>query len=74
MVNKSPAAFISIREIDDLQRKNRSTISKKKEEGLWIGYEGACYYFSEQEVSADYANVTKSLLQPFLPFLRNVFD
>ena len=47
MVNKSPAVFIFIREIDDLQRENRSTISKEKVEGLWIGYEGACYYFSE---------------------------
>ena len=33
-VNKSPAAFIFIREIDDLQRENRSTISKEKVEGL----------------------------------------
>ena len=47
MVNKSPAVFIFIREIDDLQRENRSTISKEKVEGLWAGYEGACYYFSE---------------------------
>ena len=44
---KSPAVFILIREIDDLQRENRSTISKEKVEGLWAGYEGACYYFSE---------------------------
>ena len=36
-----------IREIDDLQRENRSTISKEKVEGLRTGYEGACYYFSE---------------------------
>ena len=34
MVNKSPAVFIFIREIDDLQRENRSTISKEKVEGL----------------------------------------
>jgi len=47
MVNKSPAGFIFIREIDDLQRENRSTISREKVEGLWISYEGACYYFSE---------------------------
>ena len=47
MVNKSPAVFIFIREIDDLQRENRSTISNEKVEGLWTGYEGACYYFSE---------------------------
>ena len=33
-VNKSPAAFIFIREIDDLQRENRSTISNEKVEGL----------------------------------------
>ena len=32
VVNKSPAVFI--REIDDLQRENRSTISKEKVEGL----------------------------------------
>ena len=31
---KSPAVFILIREIDDLQRENRSTISKEKVEGL----------------------------------------
>ena len=31
LVNKSPAAFIFIRKIDDLQRENRSTISNKKE-------------------------------------------
>ena len=47
MVNKSPAAFIFIREIDDLQGENRSTISNEKVEGLLTGYEGACYYFSE---------------------------
>ena len=47
LVNKSPAAFIFIRKIDDLQRENRSTISNEKVEGLWTGYEGACYYFSE---------------------------
>ena len=47
MVNKSPAVFIFIREIDDLRKENRSTISKEKVEGLRIGYEGACYYFSE---------------------------
>ena len=46
-VNKSPAAFIFIREIDDLQGENRSTISNEKVEGLWTGFEGACYYFSE---------------------------
>ena len=34
MVNKSPAVFIFIREIDDLQTENRSTISKEKVEGL----------------------------------------
>ena len=34
MVNKSPAVFIFIREIDDLRRENRSTISKEKVEGL----------------------------------------
>ena len=34
MVNKSPAVFIFIREIDDLQRENRSTISNEKVEGL----------------------------------------
>ena len=34
MVNKSPTVFIFIREIDDLQRENRSTISKEKVEGL----------------------------------------
>ena len=45
--NKSPAVFIFIREIDDLQRENRSTIPKEKIEGLWTGYEGAYYYFSE---------------------------
>ena len=33
-VNKSPAAFIFIREIDDLQGENRSTISNEKVEGL----------------------------------------
>ena len=49
MVNKSPAVFIFIfiREIDDLRRENRSTISIEKVEGLGIGYEGARYYFSE---------------------------
>ena len=47
MVKKSPAVFIFIRKIDDLQRENRSTISKEKVEGLWTGYEGACSYFSE---------------------------
>ena len=64
MVNKSPAAFIFIREIDDLQGENRSTISNEKVEGLWTGYEGACYILvnSLQEVSGDYANVVKSLL------------
>ena len=30
MVNKSPAVFIFIGEIDDLRRENRSTISKEK--------------------------------------------
>ena len=45
VVNKSPAVFI--REIDDLQRENRSKISKEIVEGLLTGYEGACYYFSE---------------------------
>ena len=34
MVNKSPVVFIFIREIDDLRRENRSTISKEKVEGL----------------------------------------
>ena len=34
MVSKSPAAFIFIREIDDLQGENRSTISNEKVEGL----------------------------------------
>ena len=34
MVKKSPAVFIFIRKIDDLQRENRSTISKEKVEGL----------------------------------------
>ena len=34
MVNKSPAVFIFIREIDDLRKENRSTISKEKVEGL----------------------------------------
>ena len=34
MVNKSAAVFIFIREIDDLRRENRSTISKEKVEGL----------------------------------------
>ena len=34
LVNKSPAAFIFIRKIDDLQRENRSTISNEKVEGL----------------------------------------
>ena len=48
-VNKSPAAFIFIREIDDLQRENRSTISNEQVE----------------EVSGDYANVLKSLLSLF---------
>ena len=43
---KSPAVFILIREIDDLQRENRSTISKEKVECLWTGYENAFYYFS----------------------------
>ena len=33
VVNKSRAVFIFIREIDDLQRENRSTISKQKVEG-----------------------------------------
>ena len=47
LVNKSPAAFIFIRKIDDLQRENRSTICNEKVEGLCTGYEGACYYFSE---------------------------
>ena len=47
LVNKSPAAFIFIRKIDDLQRENRWTISNEKVEGLWTGYEGTCYYFSE---------------------------
>ena len=47
MVIKSPAVFIFVREIDDFQRENRSTISKEKVEGLCTGYEGACYYFSE---------------------------
>ena len=61
---KSPAAFIFIREIDDLQGENRSTISNEKVEGLLTGYEGACYILvnSLQEVSGDYANVVKSLL------------
>ena len=47
LVNISPAAFIFIPKIDDLQRENRWTISNEKVEGLWTGYEGACYYFSE---------------------------
>ena len=34
VVIKSPEVFIFIREIDDLQRENRSTISKVKVEGL----------------------------------------
>ena len=34
VVNKSPAVFIFIRKIDDLQRENRSMISKEKVEGL----------------------------------------
>ena len=34
MVNKSLAVFIFIREIDDLRRENRSTISIEKVEGL----------------------------------------
>ena len=46
VVIKSPAVFIFIREIDDFQRENRSTISKEKVEDLWTGYEGACDYFS----------------------------
>jgi len=46
-VNKCSAVFIFIREIYDLQRENRSTILKEKVEGLWTGYECACYYFSE---------------------------
>ena len=34
MVNKSPVVFIFIGEIDDLQKENRSMISKEKLEGL----------------------------------------
>ena len=34
MVNKSPAVFIFMPEIDDLERENRSTISKEKVECL----------------------------------------
>jgi len=58
MVNKPPAVFIFIREIDDLQRENRSTISKEKVEGLWTGYEGACYYFSELYKSSQVTMLT----------------
>ena len=35
VVNKAPAVFIFISEIDDLQRENRSTPSKEKVEGLY---------------------------------------
>ena len=45
VIIKSPVVFIFIREIDDFQSENRSTTSKEKVEGLWTGYEGACYYF-----------------------------
>ena len=47
VIIKSPVVFIFIREIDDFQSENRSTTSKEKVEGLWTGYEGACYYFRE---------------------------
>ena len=42
-----PRLLFSYAKSTILQRENRSTISNEKVDGLWTGYEGACYYFSE---------------------------
>ena len=44
---ESPLRWWSINSLRFFFSYAQSTISKEKVEGLWTGYEGACYYFSE---------------------------
>ena len=44
---ESPLRWWSINSLRFFFSYAKSTISKEKVEGLWTGYEGACYYFSE---------------------------
>ena len=44
---ESPLLYWSINPLRLLCSYAKSTISNEKVEGLWTGYEGACYYFSE---------------------------